>query len=48
MIESGPLMIWSESGTPQADGYTFYDMGNGLYQSQIAAGNKNPEIVITR
>ena len=28
MIESGPLMVWSETGMPQAEGHEFTDMGN--------------------
>ena len=33
--ESGPLMVWSETGTPQMEGVTFKSIGNGLFLTDL-------------
>ncbi len=35
MAESGPLVIWSATGTPQAEGIAANDLGNGFWQFEL-------------
>lgn len=44
MVESGPLVIWCASGTPQAKGVTAQDLGNGFWQFDLPVGQRDASI----
>ena len=46
--ESGPLMVWSETGTPQMDGATFESLGKGLYLAKLPVAKGSREISLKR
>ena len=46
--ESGPLMVWSENGTPQMDGVTFEALGDGLYLAKLPVVTGSQEISLKR
>jgi hypothetical protein len=48
MVESGPLVIWSANGTPKAKGFTAKDLGNGFWQFELPAGQKDYSIKIAK
>jgi len=48
MIETGPLMIWSERGVPRADDLRFADNGEGLYRAEMPTGQTRKILRITR
>ncbi|MGD9420345.1 MAG: Sip1-related alpha-galactosidase [Verrucomicrobiota bacterium JB025] len=46
--ESGPLMVWSETGAPKMPGATFKSVGAGLYLAELPVKKGAIEIAITR
>lgn len=46
--ESGPLTVWSNSGTPKMDGATFESIGENLYQANLPITPGELEITLTR
>jgi len=48
MIEAGPLAIWTVRGEPKAKGIAFTHIANGLYKADLAIGEKNRIITISR
>ncbi len=46
--ESGPLMIWSEEGTPKMRGASFKTVGSNLYHAELPIEKGVCEINITR
>ncbi|TWU38820.1 hypothetical protein Q31b_38980 [Novipirellula aureliae] len=46
--ESGPLMVWSETGAPQMEGATFESLGKGLYLATIPVAKGRREISLKR
>jgi hypothetical protein len=48
MVESGPLVIWCASGTPQAKGISVKALGNGFWQFDLPVGNRDGSIRITK
>ena len=48
MVESGPLAVWCDGGTPQAEGISFEDCGGGLFKAPLPIGNRDEIVTITR
>ena len=48
MERSGPLVIWSAKGSPEAKGTEFTNLDNGFWQADIKKGIENFTIRITR
>jgi len=46
--ESGPLMVWSERGTPKMEGVAFKLVGNNLYLAELPLGEGSQEIILKR
>lgn len=46
--ESGPLLIWSQNGTPKLAGHRFESLGNGLYFADIPVKTSRQQFTITR
>ena len=46
--ESGPLMVWSENGTPTMDGATFKSVGENLYLAELPIISGSKEIILKR
>ena len=46
--ESGPLMVWSENGTPKMDGATFKSVGENLYLAELPTTSGSKQITIMR
>ena len=48
LLESGPLMVWSEKGAPKMEGVTFEDLGDNLYQANLEVKAGAMEMTLTR
>ena len=48
MIESGPLVIWSAEGTPNADGIVAKNLRNGFWQFDLPVGEADRKVTIRR
>ena len=48
MVESGPLVVWSEAGTPQAAGVEVADLGRGFWQLNVPEGVRGLKVQIER
>ncbi len=48
MLESGPLALWSARGAPRAPGLTFVHLGGGLYRAEMAVGERDKVLAVTR
>ena len=48
LMESGPMMVWSEKGAPQMTGATFESLGNGLYFANLKVVKGSRQIVLKR
>ena len=46
MVESGPLAVWCDGGTPQATDVSFEDC-SGLFKVPIPIGNRDEIVTIT-
>lgn len=46
--ESGPLTLYSASGTPTADGVTFADLGGGMWRAELPVAAGEVRVVIRR
>jgi len=48
MIETGPLTVWSNQGSPKADGVEFVASGGGLFHADMPASQNQRIVRITR
>lgn len=48
MVESGPLAVWCDGGTPKVAGLSFEACGNGLFKTAIPIGERAQIVTITR
>ena len=44
--ESGPLVIWQDSGRPHSEGVQFEDLGNGFWKCDLPVGKKDYSMMI--
>ena len=48
MVESGPLSVWCDRGTPNVAGTSVEACGGGLFHVPMPIGNRDQIVTITR
>lgn len=48
LVESGPLVVWSSEGKPKLEGYAAKGLGSGFWQFDLAEGQRNVSVKISK
>jgi len=48
MVETGPLVVWSDEGSPAIEGVSRKDLGNGFWQFDLPKGKSNELVTVRR
>jgi hypothetical protein len=48
LVESGPLLVWSDRGSPRAKGVEVKSVGASLYRIELPVAGATREITLSR